>query len=61
MDERTQISAGGVLLVIGAIIVLLFAFPASTIGFAVPIPLAIVAALAMAAGTLLIGTSEGTV
>lgn len=61
MDERTQISAGGVLLVVGAIIVMLFAFPASTLGFAVPIPLAVVAALAMAVGSLLIGTSEGTV
>jgi hypothetical protein len=61
MNERTQIGAGGVLLVIGAIIVLLFAFPASTIGFAVPVPLAALAALAMAIGTLLIGTSEGTV
>lgn len=61
MNERTQIGAGGVLLVVGAIIVMLFAFPASTLGFAVPILLAVVAALAMAAGSLLIGTSEGTV
>ncbi|WP_435077154.1 hypothetical protein [Halococcus sp. AFM35] len=61
MNERTQIGAGGVLLVIGAILILLFAFPASTLGFAVPVPLAVLAALAMAIGSLLIGTSEGTV
>jgi hypothetical protein len=61
MDERTQVGAGSALLVVGSIIILLFAFPASTLGFAVPVPLAVLAALAMAAGSLLVGTSEGTV
>ena len=61
MDERTQVGAGSALLVIGSIVILLFAFPATSLGFAVPVPLAIIAALAMAAGSLLIGTSEWTV
>jgi hypothetical protein len=61
MDERTQVGTGSALLVVGSIIILLFAFPASTLGFAVPVPLAVLAALAMAAGSLLVGTSEGTV
>ena len=58
MDERRKIPVGSALLVIGSIIMFLYALPS----FA-PIPgvLAVLAALGMAAGTLLVGTSGGEV
>lgn len=57
MNERTQVSVGSVLLVIGSIIVLLYAIPTLPI----PAALAVLAAIGMSAGTLMIGTSNETV
>jgi xanthosine utilization system XapX-like protein len=58
MNERMSISVGSVLLVIGSAIVLLYAIPS----FApIPAALAILGALGMVAGTLLVGTSGGVV
>ena len=61
MNERTKMSVGTLLLVLGAVVVLVFALPESVIAVSVPVPLAALAALVMAAGTLLVGTSGGTV
>lgn len=61
MDERTQVFAGLALIAVGAVVVLLFAFQTSLAAISLPVPLAGVAALVMAAGTLLVGTSESTV
>lgn len=58
MDERMKISVGSVLLIIGAAIVLLYALPSLGV---IPAVLAVLAALGMAAGTLLVGTSGGAV
>ncbi|EMA44957.1 hypothetical protein [Halococcus saccharolyticus] len=61
MDERTKVLAGAALIVIGAATILLFALPTSLVSVSIPVPLAAIAALVLAAGTLLVGTSEGTV
>ena len=61
MDERTKVLAGAALIVIGAVTILLFALPTSLVSVSIPVPLAAIAALVLAAGTLLVGTSEGTV
>lgn len=61
MDQRSKALLGVALLVVGAIVVLVFALPESVIAVSVPVPLAALAALVMAAGTLLVGTSNGTV
>ena len=61
MDERTKSLAGAALIVVSAIVILLFALPTSLLSVSVPVPLAAIAALGIAAGTLLVGTSEGTV
>jgi CHASE2 domain-containing sensor protein len=58
MNERTQVSVGLVLLIVGSVVVFLYALPMIT-----PIPaiLSVFAALGMSAGTLLVGTSKETV
>ena len=61
MDERTKSLAGLALIVVSAVVILLFALPTSLLSVSVPVPLAAIAALGIAAGTLLVGTSEGTV
>lgn len=63
MDERTRILTGIGLLIVGGIVVLLYALPASfaPVSASIPALLAIAAAVGMAAGTLLIGTSGGSV
>lgn len=58
MDERTQVMIGIGLLIIGSVIVLLYGLPSIV---AVPAVVAGLAALGMSAGTLLVGTSDGTV
>jgi hypothetical protein len=57
MNERTQVWVGLALLIVGSAIVLLYSFPTLPI----PAALAVLAALGMSAGTLLVGTSKGTV
>ncbi|EMA53713.1 MULTISPECIES: hypothetical protein [Halococcus] len=61
MDERTKVLAGAALIVVGTVTILLFALPTSLVSVSIPVPLAAIAALVLAAGTLLVGTSEGTV
>jgi multidrug efflux pump subunit AcrB len=61
MDERTKSLAGAALIVVSAVVILLFALPTSLLSVSVPVPLAAIAALGIAAGTLLVGTSEGAV
>lgn len=58
MDERTQVAVGLALLVIGSVIVFLYGLPSIV---AVPAVVAVLAALGMSAGTLLVGTSEEAV
>src|SRR5699024_10765848 len=58
MDERRKVLVGSVLLVAGSIVVLAYSFRALSV---IPGVVALIAALAMATGTLLIGTSAGGV
>lgn len=58
MDERRKVMVGSVLLVAGSIVVLAYSFRALSV---IPGVVALIAALAMATGTLLIGTSAGGV
>ncbi len=58
MDEHTQVWVGSALLIIGAVIILLLALPSLV---AIPVIVGALAALSMAAGTLLIGVSHETV
>lgn len=59
MDERTKVSTGAALLIVGAAVVFLYALPSTVVG--VPALVAVIATLGMAAGTWLVGTSGGTV
>jgi hypothetical protein len=61
MDERTKVLAGAALIVVSAVVILLFALPTSLVSVSIPVSLAALAALVLAAGTLLVGTSEGAV
>ena len=61
MNERMQVWVGTALLILSAVVILVFALPESAVAIAVPVPVAALAALVMAAGTLLVGTSDGTV
>ena len=58
MDQRTQTMAGGGMLLVSSIVVLLYAIP--TFDW-IPGLVAFVAALVMAGGTLLLGVSDGGV
>lgn len=58
MNEQAKVSVGSALLIIGALVILLLALPSLV---SVPVSVAALAALAMAAGTLLVGTSHETV
>ena len=58
MDERRKVLVGSVLLVAGSIVVMAYSFRAMS---AIPGVIGMIAGLAMAAGTLLIGTSAGGV
>lgn len=58
MDQRTQTLAGGGMLAVSSIVILLYALPVFNW---VPGLVIFVAALVMAAGTLLLGVSDGGV
>ncbi|WP_169316564.1 hypothetical protein [Halococcus hamelinensis] len=58
MDQRTQTMAGGGMLLVSSIVVLLYAIPEFDW---IPGLVAFVAALVMAGGTLLLGVSDGGV
>jgi hypothetical protein len=58
MDQRTQTMAGGGMLLVSSIVVLLYAIPELDW---IPGLVAFVAALVMAGGTLLLGVSDGGV
>ena len=57
MNENSTVSVGSALLVISSALVLLYALPSSPI----PAVLAVLAALGMAAGSLLVGVSDEAV
>ena len=57
MNENSTVSVGSALLVISSALVLMYALPSSPI----PAVLAVLAALGMAAGSLLVGVSDEAV